>query len=219
MVAGISTGKEEEIAMKIYSKSLRWLTPAIMALLVSDVSEVFAQARPTAGPRADFQIKRIETRAYNPRGGSGESGRGGSEAGRVPWKLFECEFDSQPEWADEVEVKWYVLMAGKQQTLATGTDSYVYVKRGRRHVAGMLMHPLVMERWMGTTSQASLDVGVEIWVQGRLWSFDDTKHTRKQWWQQFTPQAGLLMRIDESPFMTTLYADYEWSKYTTSKRQ
>lgn len=205
--------------MRIYLKSLQWLAPAIMALLVSGVNETFAQARPTAGPKVDFLIKRIEVRSYNPRSGGGESGRGGNEAGRVPWKLFECEFDSQPEWADDVEVKWYVLLGGKQQTLATGSDTYIYVKKGRRHVAAMFMHPLVMERWMGTTVQTSMDVGVEIWVQGRLCSFDDTKHTRKQWWQQFTPQPGLLMRIDESPFTTTLYADYAWSKFTTSKKQ
>jgi len=212
------TGEEMEMTMKIYLKSLQWLVPAVMALLVSGASEAFAQVQPRAA-KMDFQIKRIEIRSYNPRSGGGESGRGGNEAGRVPWKLFECEFDSQPEWADDIEVKWYVLMGGRQQTLATGSDTYIYVKKARRHVVAMFMHPMVMERWMGTTVQTSMDVGVEIWVQGRLWSFDDTKHTRKQWWQQFTPQPGLLMRIDESPFAPTLYADYEWSKFTTSKRQ
>lgn len=204
--------------MKNNVRRLQWLASAVLALLVSGTSDAFAQARPTAGPKVDFQIKRIEVRRLNPRSG-GETGRGGTEASRVPWALFECEFDSQPEWADDVEVKWYVLLSGKQQTLATGSDTYIYVKRGRRHVAAMLMHPLVMDRWVGSTAQTGMDVGVEILVQGRLWSFDDTKHTRKQWWQQFTPQPGLLMRVDESPWATTLYADYEWSKYTTSKKQ
>lgn len=204
--------------MKNYLRSLQWLAPAIMAFLVSGASETFAQAQP-ARAKLDFQIKRIEVRTYNPRSGGGESGRGGTEAGRLPWRLFECEFDSQPEWADDVEVKWYVLLPGKQQVMAAGSDIYKYVKKGRRHVAAMLMHPLVMERWGGGTGQAGIDVGVEILVQGRLWSFDDTKHTKQQWWQRFTPTTDLLMRIDESPFSTTLYADYEWSKFTTSKKQ
>jgi hypothetical protein len=63
------------------------------------------------------------------------------------------------------------------------------------------------------------NIGVEIWWQGRLVSFDDTKHSKQQWWQRFTPQPGLLMRISESPWEYILYADYAWSKYTTSKQQ
>ena len=137
----------------------------------------------------------------------------------MPWTLFECEFDSQPEWADDLEVKWYVVLGGsKQQVMATGSDTYIYVKKGRRHVAAMLMHPLVTERWAGSTTQAAMEsVGVELLWQGRLMSFDDTKHSKQQWWQRFTPQPGLLMRVSESPWATTLYADYEWSKFTTGK--
>jgi len=203
--------------MKTHFKSLQWLVPAIMALLASGSSEALAAQAGAA--KMDFQIKRIEVRRLNPRSGGGESGRGGTEASRVPWTLFECEFDSQPEWADDVEVKWYVLLGGKQQVMATGSDTYIYVKKGRRHVVAILMHPMVMERWTGGTTQASMEaVGVEILVQGRLWGFDDIKHTRQQWWQRFTPQPGLLMRVSESPWATTMYADYEWSKFTTSKQ-
>ena len=207
-----------EIRMRIYFKSLLSLVSTIMVFLTSGASEG-AQA-PAHPMKSDFVIKRIEVRRINPRSNASESGRGGGEAGRVPWTLFECELDSQPEWADDVEVKWYVLLGGKQQVMATGGDSYIYVKRGRRHVVAMLMHPLVTERWTGSTAQASMEsIGVEIWWQGRLVSFDDTKHTKQQWWQRFTPQPGLLMRMSESPWSTTLFADYEWSKFTTSKQQ
>ena len=203
--------------MKEHFRPLRWLAPVVGALLALGASESLAQLQPRP-VKADFLIKRIELRRLNPASG-GASGRGGTEAGRVPWTLFECEFDSQPEWADDLEVKWYVVLGGsKQQVMATGSDTYIYVKKGRRHVAAMLMHPLVTERWAGSTTQAAMEsVGVELLWHGRLMSFDDTKHSKQQWWQRFTPQPGLLMRVSESPWATTLYADYEWSKFTTGK--
>jgi hypothetical protein len=204
--------------MKECFRPLRWLAPAVGALLALGANDMFAQAQPRP-QKTDFLIKRIELRRINP-GSGGASGRGGTEAARVPWTLFECEFDSQPEWADDVEIKWYVLLGGgRQQVMATGSDTYIYVKKGHRHVGAMLMHPMIMERWAGSTAQANLEsIGVEIWWQGRLVSFDDTKKTKRQWWQQFTPQPGLLMRVSESPWSYVFYADYEWSKYTTSKQ-
>ncbi|MCX6911333.1 MAG: hypothetical protein NTY01_25270 [Verrucomicrobia bacterium] len=205
--------------MRKYLRSLQWLALGAMAFLVSGASEAFAQARPTSGPKADFQIKRIEIRRLNPARGGSESGRGGTEAGRVPWVAFECEFDRQPEWADDVEVRWYVLLGGKQQVMGTGSDTYIYVKKGRRHVVAMLMHPMVMERWLGSTTQANMDVGVDILKDNVVQSSEDTKHTRQRWWTRFTATPGLLMRMSESPWATTLYADYEWSKFTTSKQQ
>ncbi len=203
--------------MKKCLRPLQGLALAIGAMWLMGASDGFAQAQPRP-VKADFTIKRIELRRVNPSSGGG-SGRGGTEAARVPWTIFECEFDSQQEWADDVEIKWYVLLgSNKQAVMATGSDTYIYVKKGRRHVGAMLMHPMVMERWAGSTAQGALEsVGVEIWWQGRLVALDDTKHTKRQWWQQFTPQPGLLMRVSESPWSNVYYADYEWSKFTTSK--
>ena len=203
--------------MKKSFRPLQGLALAIGALLVMGTSDLFAQAQPRPA-KTDFSIRRIEIRRLNP-GSGGGSGRGGTEAARVPWTLFECEFDSQPEWADDLEMKWYVVLGGgRQPVMATGSDTYIYVKKGRRHVGAMMMHPMVMERWSGSTAQANLEsVGVEILWQGRLVAFDDTKHSKQQWWQRFTPQPGLLMRVSESPWQSLYYADYEWSKFTTTK--
>lgn len=203
--------------MKKYFGPLQGLALAVGALWLMGTGDLFAQAQPRP-VKADFTIKRIEVRRINP-GSGGGSGRGGTEASRIPWAIFECEFDSQPEWADDLEMKWYVLLGGsKQAVMATGSDTYIYVKKGRRHVGAMFMHPMVMERWAGSTAQAAMEsIGVEIWWQGRLVAYDDTKHTKQQWWQRFTPQPGLLMRVSESPWAYLFYADYEWSKFTTSK--
>jgi len=168
--------------------------------------------------KADFTIKRIEVRFVNPPAPSG-SERGSREAGQIPWARLECEFDSQPDWADDVEVRWYVVLLARQtKVMATGSDTYIYVKKGRRHVAGMFMHPFVIERWCGGAAQNSIeDVGVEIWWQGRLISFSSWRsQARTQWWQQFQPTPNLMMRVSESPWGPGAYAEYEWSKFTTA---
>jgi hypothetical protein len=196
----------------------KWTWLAIAAWVIGGATIVSAQA-----PRkADFTIKRIESPRFDRPpvlSGSG-GGRGSGETGQMHWGILECEFDSVPEWADEVEVKWYVVLSGpRSKTMATGTDTYIYVKKGRRHVAAMFIHPFVLERWTGGTGAGAIeDIGVEIWHQGRLVSFTSMKTQAKtQWWQQFTPQPGLLMRASESPWFQNGYTHYEWSKFTTSK--
>jgi len=203
--------------MKARAQLLGWIWLTTAALVIGGTTTVCAQA-----PRKeDFKIKRIEVRFERPQIQSGSStGRGSREAGQIPWGMLECEFDSQPEWADEVELRWYVVLTGpRSKTMATGSDSYLYVKKGRRHVGAMLLHPYVLERWTGGTGQGAIeDIGVEIWWQGRLVSFASMRsQTKTQWWQQFTPQPGLLMRASESPWLLNAFTDYEWSKYTTSK--
>jgi len=202
--------------MKAHAQLFGWTWLATAALVLGGTTTVCAQAR-----KAEFTIKRIEVRFERPQFQiSGGSGRGAREAGQVPWGVLECEFDSQPEWADEVELRWYVVLTGpRSKTMATGSDSYLYIKKGRRHVGAMFLHPYVLERWTGGSGQGAIeDIGVEIWHQGRLVHFTSMRsQARTQWWQQFTPQPGMLMRASESPWILSGFTDYEWSKYTTSK--
>ena len=203
--------------MKKRAQLLRWVW-LTTALLVMGNTAIFAAAQVR---KEEFKVKRIEVRFERPPVvSSGSGGRGGREAGQIPWGMFECEFDSQPDWADDVELKWYVVLNGpKAKTMATGSDTYMYVKKGRRHVAAMFMHPFVLDRWTGGSGQGAIeDIGVEIWWQGRLVALSSMRSQAKtQWWQQFTPQPGLLMRASESPWILGGFTDYEWSKYNTSK--
>lgn len=205
--------------MKDFSRKVCWPAAVAMAGVMLIGPGALAQQ---ALRKADFNVKRIEVRFVNAPAASGDGGRGSREASQVPWAKIECEFDSQPEWADDVEVKWYVVLLGQRtKIMATGSDTYIYVKKGRRHVAGMFMHPFVVERWSGGSAQNAIeDVGVEIWWQGRLITFSSWRsQARTQWWQQFQPTPGLLMRVSDSPWAPYAYAEYEWSKFTTAKSQ
>ncbi|MBI5394007.1 MAG: hypothetical protein HZA91_01785 [Verrucomicrobia bacterium] len=203
--------------MKNDFRRLCWPALAAAGVLALGAADAPAQ-RPTGVHKTEFSVKRLEVRFVNPPAQSGGE-RGSREAGQVPWARLECEFDSQPEWADDVEIRWYVVLLAKQtKVMATGSDTYIYVKKGRRHVAGMFMHPFVVERWCGNSAQNAVeDVGVEIWWQGRLVSFSSWRsQTKTQWWQQFQPTPNLLMRVSESPWGPGAYAEYEWSKFTTA---
>jgi hypothetical protein len=200
--------------MKKNSQWMWWPALVVAGVLVLSATDSMAQV----ARKTEFSIKRIEARFVNPPVQSGGE-RGSREAGQVPWARFECEFDSQPEWSDDVEVRWYVVLLARQtKVMATGSDTYIYVKKGRRHVAGMFMHPFVIERWCGTAAQNAIeDVGVEIWWQGRLVSFNSWRsQTKTQWWQQFQPTPNLLMRVSESPWGPGAYAEYDWSKFVTA---
>ena len=206
--------------MKNHCCRLWW--PALVAAGVLAVGAASAQAqRPSAPHKAEFTIKSngINVKFVNPPAQGSDSGRGSREAGQVPWPRFECEFDAVPEWADDVEVRWYVVLMGRQaKVMATGSDTYIYVRKGKRRVVAMYMHPFVLERWCGSSGQNAIeDVGVEIWWQGRLVSFSSWRSQAKtQWWQQFQPTPNLMMRVSESPWGPGSYAEYEWSKYTTA---
>ncbi len=204
--------------MKNRSCVLWWAALAAAGVLAAVPPDAPAQTT----RKAEFSIKGngINVKFVNPpaQGGS-DSGRGSREAGQIPWARFECEFDAVPEWADDVEVRWYVVLMGRQtKVMATGSDTYIYVKKGKRRVVAMYMHPFVFERWCSTTGQNAIeDVGVEIWWQGRLVSFSSWRsQARTQWWQQFQPTPNLMMRVSESPWGPGSYAEYEWSKFSTA---
>src|SRR5260221_13122894 len=64
------------------------------------------------------------------------------------WLKVEVEFDSVPEWADDVQLKYFVLM-GKDQNarLFTGETTYVNVAKGLRHLSAMFAHPNTVQRY------------------------------------------------------------------------
>ena len=207
--------------MNMFSRRMSWVALVAVGVFASGASDLLAQGPPAPRAKTEFSIRRIDVRFENTPSSGGSSGRGSREAGQIPWAKLECEFDSTHDWADDVVVKWYVLLAGRSKVIATGDDTYIYVKKGRRHVAGMFIHPFVLEKWTGGATQTSIEeVGVEIWYQDRPITFNSWRQAKTQWWNQnFPRQAGLLMRVSESPWFTFAFTDYEWSKHTTSKQQ
>src|SRR5690349_3464957 len=58
------------------------------------------------------------------------------------WLRVEVEFDSNPEYADNVEFKWYIAVAGdKKPVVFADSVTHINVKRGMRHLSVIFMPP------------------------------------------------------------------------------
>lgn len=118
------------------------------------------------------------------------------------WLRVEMEFDSEPDWADGVEVRWYLQAKAKREfTTFTTTFRHNRVKRnisGQRHMTAVFMRPRDAERHV-KNQWAIEEVAVQIFYQGRL---EDTwpRNLREGWWEQVTPVEGILLDVTQTPF-------------------
>src|SRR5579862_5968060 len=138
--------------------SVAFLIPALLS---------FAQA-PAAPTVVPFKIRSIhqqlvaapDYRAMVQGGGM----RSTSMADK--WLKVEVEFDSVPDWADDVQLKYYVLLGKDRNTrMFTGETTYINVARGQRHLSAMFAHPNTVQRYGNGQVEA---VAVQIFHKGQL---------------------------------------------------
>lgn len=82
------------------------------------------------------------------------------------WGEIVCQYETQPEFINELEFTYYVIMRTKNPrepfVLLKGSITYVYIAKGRTQ-STMYLHPSVLERF-GTVE----GIAVEIRAGGRL---------------------------------------------------
>jgi len=132
-------------------------------------------------------------------------GRSTQRDGRRQWLQVSSEFDTSPEWMDEVTLTFYVVLRANARNLAeganpnnmfTGTVTYVNVKRGR-HTATMFLDPNTFERF--GTPQA---VAVVFNVGGRQAGGDVQPRSTQEsrWWTTMPPNGIPLLNRNETPY-------------------
>jgi hypothetical protein len=126
------------------------------------------------------------------------------------WLRVETTFDSTPEWADDVTLKYYVLMGkGRETKLFTGEATYVNVARGTRHVSALFINPNTVERY----GQGRVEtVAVELLYKGRLIDRASEPPTQTRWWERYTPVPGYLVPPHQTPWSLMAYQRYEQLK-------
>ncbi len=128
------------------------------------------------------------------------------------WLRIETEFDSTPEWADDVQVKYYVLLgSGRDTRMFVGDVTYVNVAKGPRHVSAMFMHPNTVQRYGNGDVQS---VAVQIFHRGQLIDQDSAPASRQRWWEGYTPVPGYLLTPQQTPWSIISYDRYEALKPT-----
>ncbi len=131
------------------------------------------------------------------------------------WFEVLVDYETTPEWIDELDFTYYVLMRSrrgkKRYVLFRGDVSYVNIARGR-HRSVVYVHPSTLERY-GDVDR----VAVLIKSQGRLVGVGGRPAPTKRWWEQLTPVKGYILTRMQTPFAMIRFDDYEAIKANTPR--
>jgi hypothetical protein len=116
------------------------------------------------------------------------------------WGMIQTVYNSLPMWADNVEVKYYVLMKGdspKKPVMLTGSVVYIDVQKQKGHISTMYVPPQAIIRFGEV-----MRIRAEVWYNGVLQ--DSTEWPRgakkSQWWTKVKPTYGSLFNRFYTPF-------------------
>jgi len=139
------------------------------------------------------------------------------------WMEIEVSFDWRPQsaserYADDVTVRYYLLLANKsplfpEGTLLTGEVTHMSVPAVKKGYPKSVMYlsPRTMQRFFNgkipsNASSALVDVGVTISYHDQIVAAGSLRG-RGSWWSQYRQVEGFLLSKNESPF-ASLYPDY-----------
>ena len=188
-----------------FAVSVAFLIPSLLS---------FAQA-PATPEALPFKIRAIRPQLVSPPDYrttiSGTAARSFTVGDK--WLRIETDFDSTPDWADDVQLKYYVLMGrGAGARMFTGEVTYVNVAKGLRHCSAMFIHPNTVQRYGNGRVEA---VAVQLFYKGRLIDQDSSPPTNERWWERYTPANGYLLNPLQTPWSILTFDRYEALKPTS----
>jgi hypothetical protein len=128
------------------------------------------------------------------------------------WLKIETEFDSAPQWADDVQLKYYVLLGdGRDVRMFVGEVTYVNVAKGLRHYSAMFMNPNTILRYGNGQVQA---VAVQLFHKGQPIDLNTYPPTRERWWDRYQPTTGFVLNPQQTPWSIMSFDRYEELKPT-----
>jgi len=175
-------------------------------------STCFSQASRSSG--REIKIKGIKQKLVEaPDFGTFTKELGTPSAGLIRrWLKIETEFESSPEWADDISLRYYVLMGkGDKAKLFEGELTYVNVARGQSHFSAVFMHPNTVQRYGDGQAGA---VAVQLYFENRLVDQASDPKTKQRWWEQFSPVKGYILSPPQTPWSVIAHQRYEALKST-----
>lgn len=124
-----------------------------------------------------------------------------SRLGKVrDWGMIESYYESMPKWADDVELRYYVLMKGEKPNkpiMLQGSVTYINVQKKRDHVSTMYIPPQAILRYGEV-----LRVRAELWYNGVLQDAIQWPRVtgKTPWWTRIKPLYGSLFNRFYTPF-------------------
>ena len=140
----------------------------------------------------------------------------GQASARQPdWWRVTVEFETAPEWIDELEFTYYAYIEDQSNkgapVMFRGLVTYVNVAKGK-HVSDMFLHPNTIAR-MGLVKQ----IAVVVKARGAVVATESTA-TKPNWWDGFSPVEGVLLNRSQTPFAHVDYDLYEAIKSAPAAR-
>jgi hypothetical protein len=128
------------------------------------------------------------------------------------WLKIETAFDSAPRWADDVQLKYYVLLGdGRDQRMFVGDVTYVNVAKGERHYSAMFIHPNILQRYGNGQVQA---IAVVLSYKGQPIDVSTDPPANERWWEHYPPTTGFLLNPQQTPWSVMSFGRYEELKPT-----
>lgn len=195
------------------SANIRSIIIILLSFLIGTVSSsTFASyysTKHTSNSESILEIKKINVDYL----GSSQGGFGGYEARGLAglstpshlgeWARIEVEYQSFPDWTDEVDLDIYVLM--DDEVILKGTLKQINLSRKHSHKAVFYLHPTTLERFRSIHKIA---------IQGSsAGKIEDTRQwpstTHQEWWKTASIRKGLLKKSFETPFFLNDAEKYE----------
>lgn len=145
-------------------------------------------------------------------------GRGSKPARE--WGRLQAEYDSYPEWIDEMTVTFYAMSLNedgeRNYSLYRRDVRYMDIKEDREHLAVVYIRPSALERYGEIVA-----VAVEFVIDGEIVAVDADstmgKSLPSDWWKNprvvkselVTRRDGYMLSRKESPFAFVAIDDYE----------
>ncbi len=191
-----------EIALGVAMFVLLWLVPGMAA------AQQPVPPGPAApgGPGSDIlRIRKVtpgteKTPLFKTSSQAQSSGR------QTDWWRVAVEFETAPEWIDELEFIYYVYMKDQSnkgaEVMFRGNVTYVNIARGK-HLSDMFLHPSTVAR-LGRVEQ----VAVVVKSKGAVVASESTART-PNWWDRFSPVEGVLLSRPQTPFAFIDFDSFE----------
>lgn len=134
------------------------------------------------------------------------------------WGELTAQFDSDPDWIDELSVQYYALLYSrvtKEYTMLKGGVTHIDVARGRDHMSAAYIRPSALARYGEVVA-----VAVEMLAKGEIVAsksegkLPDKQALPTDWWKnaKIVPKDGYLLNRTQTPFAFINYDDYEVTK-------
>lgn len=169
-----------------------------------------------AGLTLDVPAQQPEARPISIRGIKGGKAstpqysllKGQAVARTRDWFQILTQYDTAPEWIEELTFTYYVLARDKQsaqraQVLFRGEVTYVTIQKGR-HMSDMYLHPSTIARYGDVEAMAVL-----ITFKGQMVAMESQPASQQRWWEAMAPVDGFILNRMETPFAMIDFDVYE----------